>query len=51
MQEINLLEIHTTILVGWLPPPVNYVKLNIDGSRSPNNSIVMGGLIRDHLGH
>lgn len=40
-----------TILVQWLPPPINSLKLNIDASHNNESYLfVVGGLLRNHNG-
>ncbi|KAK0580349.1 hypothetical protein LWI29_000920 [Acer saccharum] len=35
--------------LAWSPPPQDWVKINVDGSRNPvEGSIAAGGVIRDH---
>ena len=42
----------TIIKVGWVPPPINWFKLNSDGSSLSNPSLAgVGGLIRDASGN
>ncbi|KAK3222256.1 hypothetical protein Dsin_009281 [Dipteronia sinensis] len=40
----------TTCLIAWIPPKVNRIKLNVDGSLNPElGTISAGGVIRNHL--
>ncbi|KAJ1404895.1 putative non-LTR retroelement reverse transcriptase [Sesbania bispinosa] len=40
------------VLVSWTCPPVNWVKINYDGSVcSTSSRATCGGLLRDHHGH
>lgn len=42
----------TLIMVKWTPPPVSWIKFNIDGAHNNNNHhISAGGIARDHLGN
>lgn len=37
----------TTILVGWKPPPIGYVKINVDGVVTNNpGEVGLGGVFR-----
>ncbi|GLT55620.1 hypothetical protein SLA2020_287250 [Shorea laevis] len=41
----------TTVLVGWSPPPLGSLKLNIDDSTVTNPSAAgVGGVFRDDIG-
>lgn len=40
----------TTMMVGWIPPTFNYIKINVDGSSSTGGSAAIGGIIRDTNG-
>ena len=39
------------ILIGWLPPPWPWCKLNTDGSCRKFQGAGAGGLLRDSIGH
>lgn len=36
--------------LGWRPPPLNFVKINFDGSRYQDGSAACVFVIRDHKG-
>jgi hypothetical protein len=39
-------------MVRWEPPPVNWLKINVDGSLVPTTgSASVGAVIRDHCGY
>ncbi|KAH0661264.1 hypothetical protein KY284_026195 [Solanum tuberosum] len=38
------------IVIKWLKPPENLVKINTDGSRDANGRAGTGGIYRDHRG-
>lgn len=39
------------LLVNWQKPPVNWLKINVDGARNQFSEVIgAGGLIRDHKG-
>ena len=47
----KLAPIHTKIQVKWVPPPINWFKLNSDDSSMGNPSLAIGGgIIRNENG-